>query len=52
MSFFRLQALNKVNIAFKAKKYFNNCYYKAFWQPESQLLMISIQPNAEGEFNE
>ncbi len=42
MSFFRQQALNKVNITFKAKKDFNNCYYKAFWQPESHLVMVSI----------
>jgi hypothetical protein len=37
---------------FKAEKDFNNCFYKAFWQPKTQLLMISIQPNLDGEFNE
>jgi hypothetical protein len=37
---------------FEAEKDFNNCFYKAFWQPKTQLLMISIQPNLDGEFNE
>lgn len=51
MPFFRQKALNKVNITFKAKKDLNNCFYKAFWQPESHLLMISIQHNVVGEFD-
>lgn len=50
--FFKLKALNKANIKFKVKKDLGNCFIKSFWQVESHLLMISIQPNTDLGLNE